>query len=79
MMNEKTLAVSHCLADMAQATAWINFTAAQANHDVARYGEWRCDYATQACGFQRDYEVAEREFVALTKATDEHKPSKEQQ
>jgi len=52
-----------CLADMAHATAWLNFTTAQANYDLSHYGHWRCDYAEQASMFQRDYEKAARLFV----------------
>ena len=50
--------INRLLADMAHATAWITFTTAQANHDLQRYGEWRCDYAHQASIFQADYEKA---------------------
>lgn len=57
--------VSRLLADMAHATAWIAFTAAQANHDLQRYGEWRCDYGHQASIFQAYYEKAVRELAGL--------------
>lgn len=56
--------VMRCLADMAQATAWLNFTTAQANHDIHRYGEWQCDYVTQATTLQNDYETACRDLKA---------------
>lgn len=46
------------LVEMAHATAWLNFTTAQANHDLQRYGEWRCDYAGQANVLQSEYEKA---------------------
>ena len=50
---------------MAHATAWLNFTAAQANHDLARFGERRCDYAQQAGVFHADCENARTELVLL--------------
>lgn len=62
--------VSRLLADMAHATSWIAFTAAQANHDLQRYGEWRCDYGHQASIFHADYEKAGRELMELLPAND---------
>ena len=57
--DPKTLCrLDRLLADMAHATAWIAFTTAQANHDLQRYGEWRCDYGQQASMFHADYEKA---------------------
>lgn len=62
-MSEIDIKISRLLADMAHAAAWINFTTAQANHDLQRFGEWRCDYNHQAAAFQTDYEIAGRELV----------------
>lgn len=62
-MNEIEAKTSQLLADMAHATAWLNFTTATANHDLERFGKWRCDYEHQAAGFQADYENAGRELV----------------
>lgn len=53
------------LADMANATAWINFTAAQANHDINKFGEWRCAYDMQAGSLQVDFDNAGRELIKL--------------
>lgn len=64
-----------CLADMAQVTAWLNFTTAQANHDLQRYGEWRCDYASQASVFQQDYENARRKFDGVSQLHEAPKPA----
>jgi len=62
-MDPKETVIAMCLADMAQATAWLNFTTAQANHDLQRHGEWRCDYAMQASSFQGDFDKAGRELM----------------
>ena len=62
-MKEIDIKISQLLADMAHATAWVNFTTAQANHDLQRFGEWRCDYGHQAAVFQADYEISGRELV----------------
>lgn len=57
--------VRRLLADMENANAWLQFTTAQANHDLQRYGEWRCDYGQQASIFHADYEKAGRELIKL--------------
>lgn len=54
------------LAEMENVTAWINFIAAQANRDMARYGEWRCDYEMQASALQAEYERSKRELMDAT-------------
>ena len=65
MTYHDSVEVQKLLADMAHATAWLNFTAAQANHDLARFGEWRCDYAKQAGEFHAEYDHARTELVSL--------------
>jgi hypothetical protein len=40
------------------ATAWLLLIAAQANRDIAQFGEWRTDYIAMAQELQEDYEVA---------------------
>ena len=59
------------LANMANANAWLVFTAAQATSDERRLGEWRIDYAAQASVFQRDFDNAGRALVALLGVGDE--------
>ena len=65
MTYHDSVEVQKLLADMAHATAWLNFTAAQANHDLARFGEWRYDYARQAGEFHDNYVNARTELASL--------------
>jgi hypothetical protein len=65
MEDDLDLIIKQSLADMAQATAMINFTTAQANFDMARFGEWRCDYYSQVLLFSNDFDNAERDIAAV--------------
>jgi hypothetical protein len=64
-MSDKNYEAERLLADMANANAWLVFTAAQATHDERLYGEWRMDYHGQASTFQRDFDTAGRALMAL--------------
>ena len=59
------LEAQRLLANMANANAWLIFSAAQATRDERVFGEWRIDYAAQASEFQRDFDNAGRDLVAL--------------
>jgi len=59
---------------MQQAVSWLNFTTSCANYDLKKYGQWRCDYHSQAANFQRDYDNAGRQLEQLCVGNSDESP-----
>jgi hypothetical protein len=58
--------VNGCIAEMENATAWIKFTAAEAERDTHCIGEWRGNYTEKAEQYQAIYDDAYDRFLVLT-------------
>lgn len=62
-----TTLINKALAEMAYATALINFTTARSDRDLQNHGFWRSDYERDVSIFQSRYDASHSALMDLLK------------